>query len=143
MRRPLQGRERHEEHGRWTEEDLPIAPAAYSRPPTGYHFVALQPGTRYFADAVRLYVETWPDEPANITDFFLRYARLPDYHGLAALRDGALVGFGFGTRSQSGTGGMTASPRMSGLIIPRCETPGGWWIWLSPPRIVGVASARR
>lgn len=84
------------------EEDLPIAPAAYTKPPTDYHFVTLQPGTRYFADAVQLYVETWPDEPVNITDFFLRYARLPYYHGLAALHDGALVGFGFGTRSLPG-----------------------------------------
>jgi ribosomal protein S18 acetylase RimI-like enzyme len=38
----------------------------------------------------------------GITDFFTRYAALPDYHGLAALRQGALVGFGFGARSLPG-----------------------------------------
>jgi len=59
-----------------------------SDPPPGFSFAPLQPGAPYFADAVRLFLATWPSEggPAGITDFFTRYAALPDYHGLVALR---------------------------------------------------------
>lgn len=84
------------------EGDLPIAPAIPCEPPTGYRFAPLRPDTRYFGDAMRLYARIWPDNPGIIADFFSRYARLPDYLGLAALRYGMLVGFGFGTRSLPG-----------------------------------------
>lgn len=80
--------------------------ATPGKPPMGYTFAPLHPGSPYFADAVRLYLATWPDDPGGgvwgITDFFTRYARLPDYLGLVALHAGALVGFGFGARSESG-----------------------------------------
>jgi len=76
-----------------------------SEPPSGYHFAPLTPGTPRFADAVRLYLTIWPGDTQSITDFFTRYAALPEYHGLAAVPDGAeeeLAGFGFGTRSLPG-----------------------------------------
>ncbi len=75
-----------------------------SDPPPGFGFAPLQPGMPVFADAVRLFLATWPSEGGvvGITDFFTRYAALPDYHGLVALREGALVGFGFGARSLPG-----------------------------------------
>jgi ribosomal protein S18 acetylase RimI-like enzyme len=75
-----------------------------SSPPPGFSFAPLQPGTPFFADAVRLFLVTWPSEggTVGITDFFTRYAALPDYHGIVALRAGALVGFGFGARSLPG-----------------------------------------
>ena len=73
-----------------------------TEPPPGYSFAPLLPGTSYFADAVRLYLDTWPGDELNVTNFFARYAALPDYHGLAALHDGKLVGFGFGARSLPG-----------------------------------------
>ena len=62
----------------------------------------LLPGTALFADAMRLYLETWPSEALSVTNFFTRYAATPDYHGLAALREGKLVGFGMGARSLLG-----------------------------------------
>lgn len=72
------------------------------QPPSGYSFAPLQPGTPHFDDAVRLYLTIWPGGAHGISDFFTRYAALPDYHGMVALRDGALAGFGFGTRSLPG-----------------------------------------
>lgn len=80
--------------------DMPLATPG--QPPAGYTFTPLLPGTRLFGDAMRLYAQTWPDDPGVISDFFARYARLPDYHGLAALDGQLLVGFGFGARSESG-----------------------------------------
>lgn len=71
-------------------------------PPPGYSFAPLLPETPLFADAVRLYVATWPSDELNVTRFFTRYTTLPDYHGLAALHEGKLVGFGFGARSLPG-----------------------------------------
>ncbi|MGH2500972.1 MAG: GNAT family N-acetyltransferase [Ktedonobacterales bacterium] len=75
-------------------------------PPAGYTFAPLQPGMSYFEDAARLYLATWPDDLAGgqwgIIDFFTRYAGRPEYHGLVALREGVVVGFGFGARSESG-----------------------------------------
>ncbi len=73
-------------------------------PPPGYSFAPLRLGAPFFDDAVRLYVATWPDDGGalGITDLFTRYAALPDYHGLVALRDDALVGFGLGARSALG-----------------------------------------
>lgn len=70
--------------------------------PAGYTLASLRPGATLLADAVRLYLTIWPGDVPTITSFFTRYAALPDYHGLAALRDGALAGFGFGTRSLPG-----------------------------------------
>ncbi len=73
-----------------------------NQPPSGYSFAPLQPGAPSFDDAVRLYLATWSGDTQTISDFFTRYAALPDYHGLVALREGALAGFGFGTRSMPG-----------------------------------------
>ncbi|HZC07401.1 MAG TPA: GNAT family N-acetyltransferase [Ktedonobacterales bacterium] len=70
-----------------------------SSQPLGYSFAALQPGTLLFDDAVRLYLTIWPGDTQGVSDFFTRYAALPDYHGFVALHGGALAGFGFGTRS--------------------------------------------
>ncbi len=70
--------------------------------PPGYSFAPLRPGAPYFDDAVRLYLSIWPGDTHSISDFFTRYAALPDYHGLVALHNGALVGFGFGARSLTG-----------------------------------------
>jgi len=71
-------------------------------PPLGVIFAPLLPDTPEFDAAVRLYCAIWPDDAVGITAFFTRYAGLLDYHGLAALRDGRLVGFGFGVRSLPG-----------------------------------------
>jgi len=74
-----------------------------TEPPTGYRFAPLQPGTSHFDDAVRIASAAWPHEADGIADFFTRYAALPGYHGLVALRaDGATVGHGLGARSLSG-----------------------------------------
>jgi ribosomal protein S18 acetylase RimI-like enzyme len=72
--------------------------------PSGYSTAPLQPGEPFFADAVGLYVATWPadGDAADISNFFTRYAALPDYHGLIALHEGALAGFGFGALSTLG-----------------------------------------
>jgi ribosomal protein S18 acetylase RimI-like enzyme len=78
--------------------------APTSHLPPGFSFAPLQPGTPFFADAVRLYLATWPRDGSalGIGDFFASYAALPDYHGLVAAQAGALVGFGFGARSLPG-----------------------------------------
>lgn len=80
-----------------------------TEPPTGYHFAPLQPGTLGFDEAVRRYLAIWPGEEQSIAEFFARYASLPGYHGLVALRadranraGGATVGHGFGVRSLAG-----------------------------------------
>ncbi len=83
------------------KEECRVPPS--SDAPTGYMFAPLQPGTPHFADAVRLYLTIWPGDAPAISSFFTRYAALPDYHGLVALCDGALAGFGFGTRSLPGS----------------------------------------
>ncbi len=82
-------------------------PPMITEPPVGYHFAPLTPGTPHFAHAVLLYLTIWPADGgvATITDFFTRYAALPDYHGLVALPDDhaeELAGFGFGARSLPG-----------------------------------------
>ncbi len=71
-------------------------------PPPDVRFAPLEPGGPWFDDAVRLYCATWPDDEGAITEFFTRYARMLDYHGLVAVRDGRLAGFGFGVRSLPG-----------------------------------------
>lgn len=73
-----------------------------SQLPLGYTFAPLQPGAPAFDDAVRLYLTTWSGDTQTISDFFTRYAALPDYQGLVALCEGAVAGFGFGTRSLLG-----------------------------------------
>ncbi|HEU5346674.1 MAG TPA: GNAT family N-acetyltransferase [Ktedonobacterales bacterium] len=80
-----------------------------SKPPTGYRFAPLRPGTPHFDEAVRRYLAIWPGEAQGIADFFTRYAALPDYQGLVALRadgeggaNGTTVGHGFGVRSLPG-----------------------------------------
>lgn len=71
-------------------------------PPPGVRFAPLAPGLPEFAEAVRLFVATWPDDRENVTAFLTRYAGMLDYHGLVALRGDRLVGFGFGVRSLPG-----------------------------------------
>lgn len=104
-----------------------------SKPPTGYRFAPLRPGTPHFDEAVRRYLAIWPGEAQGIADFFTRYAALPDYQGLVALRadgeggaNGTTVGHGFGVRSLPGTGGTIRWPHRSARSIRRCETPGCW-----------------
>lgn len=74
--------------------------------PTGVALASLAPGEPWFAEAVSLYLAALAHGPnetvAIISDFFTRYAALPDYQGRVALRDGRLVGFGFGALSQPG-----------------------------------------
>jgi GNAT superfamily N-acetyltransferase len=71
-------------------------------PPPGVIFAPLRAGASWFDDAVRLYCAIWPDDADEVTAFFTRYARMLDYHGMVAVRDGRLVGFGFGVRSLPG-----------------------------------------
>lgn len=70
--------------------------------PRGVTFAPLRPGAPWFDDAVRLYCAIWPDDADDIAAFFRRYAGMLDYHGLVAVRDGRLAGFGFGVRSLPG-----------------------------------------
>jgi GNAT superfamily N-acetyltransferase len=71
-------------------------------PLPGVTFAPMRPSGPWFDDAVRLYCATWPDDEDAIAAFFARYAAMLDYHGLVAVRDGRLVGFGFGVRSLPG-----------------------------------------
>ncbi len=71
-------------------------------PPPGVTFAPLRPGEPWFDDAVRLYCAIWPDDADDIAAFIARYSRMLDYRGLVAVRDGRLVGFGFGVRSLPG-----------------------------------------
>ena len=70
--------------------------------PPGVTLAPLQPGAPWFDEAVRLYCAIWPDDEDEMAAFFTRYSRMLDYHGLVALRDGRLAGFGFGVRSLPG-----------------------------------------
>jgi len=54
-------------------------------------------------DAVRLYVQQWPDSWDAIHAFITRYAKAPDFQGrIARLADGTAIGMGFGVRSLPG-----------------------------------------
>lgn len=51
-------------------------------------------------DAVRLYIEQWPEPWGASHAFITRYARFPDFQGRIARRaDGTAIGMGFGVRS--------------------------------------------
>ena len=53
--------------------------------------------------AVQIFVQTWPSyDLAATRSSFMRYAALRDFHGIVAVSDSVVVGFGFGVRSAPG-----------------------------------------
>src|SRR5581483_11179872 len=72
---------------------------------TGKAKVILAPfniASPYLEDAVWIYTETWPDDPAKIRTFITRYATYADFRGQVALLENKVIGMGFGHRSRPG-----------------------------------------
>ena len=70
--------------------------------PPGITLAPLAAGSPWLADVVQLYRATWPDGADAVTAFFTSHAAMLDYHGLVAVRDERLAGYGFGVRSLPG-----------------------------------------
>lgn len=57
----------------------------------------------YLDATVRVYMHTWGnDDWEGSHAFFAKYAKYPNFHGLVAIHNEEVIGFGFGTRSQAG-----------------------------------------
>lgn len=52
--------------------------------------------------AVRVYTETWDREWESSHAFVSRYVGYPDFRAFVAIGDGAVIGMGFGARSEPG-----------------------------------------
>ncbi|HUY77289.1 MAG TPA: GNAT family N-acetyltransferase [Ktedonobacterales bacterium] len=69
-------------------------------PHVAYTLTPFTVGSPALDDAVRLYVEQWPEPWEQIHAFITYYAGFPAFQGrIARLTDGTAIGMGFGVRS--------------------------------------------
>lgn len=69
---------------------------------TPYTIHPFDAGSFLLHGAVRVYAETWEREWESSHAFVSRYARYPDFQGCVAIGDSAVIGMGFGARSEPG-----------------------------------------
>ncbi len=64
--------------------------------------IAFAAGSPLLDGAVQVYTRTWAREWVPARSFIARYAGYADFRGFVAMRDDAVVGMGFGARSEPG-----------------------------------------
>lgn len=67
-----------------------------------FQLIPFDADSPYLPQAARVYARIWQRGEDWAIGLFARQARYPDFHGLVAVAEGAVVGMGFGARSEPG-----------------------------------------